>query len=154
MLPKPPWPGSQPAEVPKTPPQNANARYVIDPVAFFVALFGGPILFTVATCWLMLIPVGALIVGGPPYLLIGTPVLLYHLSRNPAQPGDLAGVALAVCLVPCLIAVLCAALIGAHGAAMLILFILICAAIFAPCWAACFAVLYRLMARDFYTEPL
>ncbi len=152
MLPKPAWPGTGPFGVVE--PPDPSRRYLIDPVAFFVALIGGPILFTIATCWLLFIPLGALIFGGLPYLLIGTPVLLVHLSRNPARPRDIAGVALAVCTVLCLIALALAALSGVEGAALFVLFVFVCAAIFAPSWGACFAVLYRRMARDFFTRPL
>ena len=158
MLPNRPWPGSRPTEdvaaATKEPPVDLSRRYIIDPVAFFIALFGGPILFTLATCWVMFIPVAALAIGGLPYLIVGTPVLLIHLSRNPVQPGDIAGVALSICTVLGLAAFAIAALFGADGAALVVLVITIMAAFFAACWGASFALLYQLLARDFFTQPL
>ena len=47
-------------------PRALGPRYIIDPVAFFVALIGGPLLFTLGTFWIMLIPVAALGFGGDP----------------------------------------------------------------------------------------
>lgn len=141
----------KPPELPEPP---EGARYIIDPVAFFVALIGAPLLFTLATFWVLFIPVGALYVGSLPYLVIGTPVLLYHLSRNPARPGDLASLSIAVCLVLGLAFIALAAVFGHSESATVAFYITLCAIIFAPCWAATFGWLYTKLARDFYTQPI
>ena len=69
-------------------PTHSAQRNLIGPVAFFVALIGGPLLVTAATLWLV-IPVFALMLGGPLYLAIGTPLLLWHLGRHEASRARL-----------------------------------------------------------------
>lgn len=135
-------------------PRVPKPCYIIDPVAFFVALIGGPLLFTLATFWILFIPVFALGFGALPYLVIGTPVLLFHLGRNPAQPSALAGLALITlfCLAICLL--LGAIIIGNEPAFGSVLFILICGAIFAPAWAASFGWVYCKLCRDLYADPI
>jgi hypothetical protein len=51
--------------------------------AFAVAMIGGPLLVTACTFWYMFIPVIALIVGGIPYLVIGTPMALWMALTGP-----------------------------------------------------------------------
>lgn len=136
------------------PHQAPSQRYIIDPVAFFAALFGGPILFTLATFWIAFVPVFALAIGGLPYLLIGTPVLLIYLSRRPVQPRALAGLALATVVLLGLLAHLAALIAGREAQAFSIGLITLFGAIFAPCWAASFGWLYTRLARDFYTRPV
>ena len=55
-------------------------RYLIDPVAFFIALFGAPLLVALLGFWAFFIPIFALVFGGPIYLLLATPALLIHLD--------------------------------------------------------------------------
>ncbi|MGL5011741.1 MAG: hypothetical protein ACRC6I_17840 [Paracoccaceae bacterium] len=57
----------------------------LDPVAFFIALISGPIIFTLLTFWIVFIPVFALVIGGIPYLVIGTPVLLWMALTGPVN---------------------------------------------------------------------
>lgn len=131
-----------------------NDYHIIDPVAFFIALFGGPILFTLATFWLLLIPVAALFFGGPIYLALGTPILLIHLRRHPAQSDVLALLAvktLLVLLLPIVLFGMITANIDAVGLGMAIVLM---GLIFGPCWAACFGWIYCKLARDFYTNPM
>ncbi|MGJ8615316.1 MAG: hypothetical protein ACSHWS_00660 [Sulfitobacter sp.] len=135
-------------------PRKLGPRYIIDPVAFFLALIGGPLLFTLATFWMLFIPVMALGLGGFPYLIFGTPVLLIYLSRHPAKPLQLAGLALLTlfCLSICLS--IGAAILQDEAVFALIPFILIFGAIFASAWAASFGWVYNKLCRDFYTQPL
>lgn len=132
------------------PPQGA--RYIIDPVAFFLALIGGPVLVTAVTCWLI-VPIFALALGGPAYLIIGTPVLLIYLARNPAQPSALADLALRTVFLVGLILGLIAIALGGVEVVGLLLGIAFFAAIFAPLWAAAFGWLYARLRRDFYAHP-
>ncbi|MEM8578203.1 MAG: hypothetical protein AAGF60_10155 [Pseudomonadota bacterium] len=58
-------------------------RYRIDPVAFILALVAAPLIVTALT-----FPIGGfsffvLLFGAPLYLVIGTPLLVLHLRRNP-----------------------------------------------------------------------
>ena len=133
-----------------------DVRYLVDPTAFVLALVGGPVIFTLLTFWLLLVPVFALVIGGLPYLAIGTPLLLVHLRYHPARVGGI--VKLAV--------------LGLLGGVLVFLALVLlrsddtwtgflaAGAMFAVClpfaagWAAAFALLYRAMARDFFTRPL
>ena len=76
-------------------PQPKGPGQVIDPVAFVLALFGAPILVTLATFWAF-IPIFALIYGAPAYLICGTPALLWYLRRYEAKPIPIGLLALAV----------------------------------------------------------
>jgi hypothetical protein len=55
----------------------------LDIVAFIVAMIGGPVMVTMLTFWLALIPVYAVVIGGIPYLVIGTPMALWMALRGP-----------------------------------------------------------------------
>ena len=129
-------------------------RHIIDPVAFFIALVGGPILFTLATFWLLLIPVFALGFGAIPYLLLATPTLLVYMRRNPATPASIARVSLASFVVGWLICTALATQIMGAGIASAALWILAFGTLFAPCWGASFGWLYVKLARDFYAKPI
>lgn len=134
-------------------PQPVLPRYTVDPVAFFLALIGGPLMFTLLTFWLLFIPVFALWIGGPLYLLIGVPMLLHHLGRHPCVPGDIAQLAMyGVLLILPLSALGALAfqsieiLSGGIGMAAFGLMI-------APGWGYFFAVIYKRLCRDFYAHP-
>ncbi|MGJ8628858.1 MAG: hypothetical protein ACSHXB_18000 [Sulfitobacter sp.] len=135
-------------------PSSLGPRYIIDPVAFFVALVGGPLIFTLGTFWIMLIPVAALGFGAIPYLVIGTPVLLFHLSRHPAKPSQLALLAL-LTMFGLSICLSIGAFISQNNDTFgLVLFVLFFGAIFAPAWAACFGWLYGKLCRELYAAPV
>jgi hypothetical protein len=51
--------------------------------AFVLAMIGGPLLVTAFTFWVMFIPVFALVLGGLPYLVIGTPMALWMALTGP-----------------------------------------------------------------------
>lgn len=135
------------------PPPPYPAHYVIDPVAFFAALIAAPLLVTLLTAWLLFIPVFALILGGPAYLVVGTPVLLWYLRRNDGDPNDLGFVAfilMLVFLVPiCALGVilkepqLISLGLGYLGFGM----------IFGPAWAYVFGRLYQKFRRGFFAIP-
>ncbi|MEM8578201.1 MAG: hypothetical protein AAGF60_10145 [Pseudomonadota bacterium] len=75
-------------------PAPRPARYLVDPVAFFIALIGAPLLVTLASFWLFLIPVFALVLGGPIYLILGTPLLLFHLRRDEGKSDSIVALAM------------------------------------------------------------
>lgn len=54
---------------------------LLDPVAFVLALVLSPILIAVLFFWLALVPVAALFFGAIPYLVFGTPVLLWMVTH-------------------------------------------------------------------------
>jgi len=134
------------------PPVPYPARYIINPVAFCLALVGGPLICTALTFWI-LIPIFALVLGGPVYLVVGTPVLIWYLRRNDGEPGDLAFLAFMV------MAALLVLFVGfgfatsnndiLDGGLVLAAFDLI----FAPVWALFFGSIYRRYRRDFFAKP-
>ncbi len=137
-----------------TRPRAPKPRYNIDPVAFVLAMIGGPLMFTLASFWLLLIPVGALIFGTLPYLVLGTPVLLIYLSRHPAKPWQLAILALLTLF--CLsIGLSVGAMINRNNTTVdIALITLIFGSLFAPSWAACTGLIYNKLCRDLYAHPI
>lgn len=57
-------------------------RIPIDGGAFIAALLTAPLLATLVLCW-AIIPIIALVFGALPYLIIGTPTLLWMVQRWP-----------------------------------------------------------------------
>jgi len=135
-------------------PRKLGPRYVIDPAAFFLALIGGPILFTLLSFWMFFIPVAALLLGGLPYLIFGTPVLLFYLSRHPAKPLALAALALLTLFGLSICLSVTAMITNDDNTADMALIVLIFGTLFAPSWAVCFGVLYNKLCRDFFTHPI
>lgn len=66
------------------PEKYINPRYAVHPTAFFLALIGAPLVVTLATFWTV-IGLFALPLGIIPYLVIGTPILLWAVGR--VEPG-------------------------------------------------------------------
>jgi hypothetical protein len=118
----------------------------LDPVAFVAALILAPILFTVLTFWVLLIPVFALFFGAVPYLVIGTPVILTLLLRYPCTKGVAASVGFLCAAILLLITLLTAHTQFVPPDAP---FLAAWGLIFAPLWAATFASLYN----RFYHHP-
>lgn len=119
-----------------------------DPVAFALALVGGPLLATVALCWLI-IPIFAVVLGGPLYLLIGSPILLWMVGRYPPDPWRFALAGFAANLG---LTILCAAadawVYALREAGIPSAFgMTIWGLIFGPLWGAAFAHLYRRFNR-------
>lgn len=135
-------------------PAHRAPRYLVDPVAFFVALIGAPLVVAVLGFWALGIPVYAVPLGGLPYLIIGGPILAQKLrhyapeTRRFAIIGLIANnvmffaIALLLILMHAQTAIGVAALIFAFGL------------IFAPLWSAVFAILYRNLRREFYQNPI
>ena len=61
-----------------------NPRYSVSPTAFFFALICAPLLVTLFTFWTF-IGLFALPLGIIPYLVVGTPILLWAVGR--VEPG-------------------------------------------------------------------
>ena len=128
-------------------------RYIIDPVAFFLALVGGPLLFTFLSFWFLFIPVFALVLGAPAYLIIGTPLLLWHLRHHHGDPDDLAWLAFKAIALGLFGVMALAALTqngDLFGAGMVFGGF---AAIFGPAWAYFFGRVYARLRRDFFAKP-
>ena len=112
-----------------------------DVIAFTAALICAPLVVTALT-FVAVIPVFALILGAPLYLVIGTPTLLWMVGRYPPRfvPYALAGLGSILALM---------ALMGLLNIARPDLRVselfgfLVAGSVFAPLWAGTFAPLYR-----------
>jgi hypothetical protein len=121
----------------------------LDPVAFFAALIAAPLLFTALTFWVVLIPVAALFVGGLPYLILGTPVLLVMLLRGPCTTDRMANAAIVTTTILSAPMLLGGLFLGGEGLLPMFGISLACM-VFAAGWAATFASLYN----RFYRNPV
>lgn len=121
----------------------------IDWIAFGVALIFGPVIFAALTFWAYYIPVIALLLGGPVYLLFGTPLLIWYLHRFTPKVWQISLLALASLglLVP--FAVIFSLVTGMRNPFDMMRFYLFFGVFFAPLWGYCFAHLYICLARNF-----
>ncbi|MEM6312046.1 MAG: hypothetical protein AAF754_18625, partial [Pseudomonadota bacterium] len=67
-------------EISKTKEKKRQPRYSVNPTAFVVALVTAPLLITVPLIWTFIVPM-ALYFGFVPYLVVGTPILLWAVGR-------------------------------------------------------------------------
>jgi hypothetical protein len=133
--------------------RTAGPRHIIDPVAFILALIGGPVLVTAISFWLV-VPVFALIIGGPLYLAVGTPVLLWRLQRAVHDIFELAVLAMKAVGILTLGATVYLCLTSQEGQIPSLLIMALFALVFAALWTATFGWLYRRLCRDFFTHPI
>ena len=134
---------------------NANTERLetLDPIAFVAALVIAPVLVALLGFWALLIPVFALVIGGPVYLAVGAPLLLVMVTRVPMQASVYACAGLIAQSVLTVLLMSYAGLNPSSGAGdlgVLALFGLV----FAPIWAAVFAVLYRRWHRPARLFPV
>ncbi len=121
--------------------------HIIHIPAFFSALILAPLLVT-ALSFYVVIPVFALLFGAPFYLAIGTPLLLWLLSRRPCSAGDCATAAIIANVVFCTLTMLYAALTKNEDILGFVAFYLLFGSIFAPLWAGTFGWLYLKFTRN------
>ncbi|MEM6594798.1 MAG: hypothetical protein AAF672_08395 [Pseudomonadota bacterium] len=120
---------------------------LIDPIAFVGALICAPLVIAAVFCWVLFIPVVAVGFGALPYLLLGTPVYFWLLSRGEerkwcfALAGLIANTFGAVVLTA-------SQRIGFSGAFDMFQLYIGFGSIFAPLWSATFMWLYRSFRRD------
>ena len=116
--------------------------------AFVIASIAGPIIVTGLTFWIYYIPLAALVLGGIPYLILGTPALIYHLRRNAPDVGEIIGLSIVVLLGACTVLGLIGALIMGEDAFGIIVLYAVFGLIFAPLWSWAFTALYIRMTRE------
>ena len=117
-------------------------RQKIDIGAFFFALIIAPISVAVLGCWILLMPVIALIIGGLPYLFIGGPVMAVFLRYRKPSIGAFA---LLGVITNFATHVLARVLIGAGYMteySLRVDFVFMWGMVFAPIWAGTFAYIY------------
>ncbi len=136
--------------------ENMKLRetYVVDPVAFFFALVGAPLAVAAGGFWALAIPIFAVVYGGPFYLAIGVPVLLWYLGRRPPKPWRIAGLALVSYGVPAGVFMLYLLVTGGQSAAQEFVIFAGFGLIFAPLWGGVFGIFYRNFRREFYARPI
>ncbi|UOA28163.1 hypothetical protein [Pseudosulfitobacter sp. DSM 107133] len=132
--------------------RRTGPRYLIDPVAFFVALFGGPLLVALLGFW-ALIPVFALVFGGPVYLLLATPALLIHLRFRDGETGGIITLAFAVVIGGAAAGYVYGLLVPDSEVAIIALFYGGFGLILGPLWAGAFGWIYNRLRSDFSRVP-
>lgn len=121
-------------------------RYAINPVAFVVAFVLSPVLVTLLSFW-MVIPVAALFIGCPAYVVVGLPVLLLDMLYNKPNTNRIAFLAFISVLVLGGLWWVYLRLIQDDEAGIWMLFYTF-ALIFAPLWTLPFTLIYN--ARVFW----
>jgi len=134
-------------------PTTRPSTYLIDPVAFFLALFGAPLLVAALGFW-AIIPVFAVPFGAPFYLIIGTPLILRSLSRRPPKAGQFAAMAFIANFATPLLYWAYAIVFHTGDTPESAMIFFGFGAMFAPLWGGGFAMIYRLLQRDFYKTPI
>lgn len=127
---------------------------IINMPMFFVALVFAPILFTLVTFPLLFIPVFALVLGGPIYLVVGFPILLWHLSRKECVPHEIAQIAFATVVIPYVFIVALCWPLGRTDVIENSLGLFFCASVFAPLWGASFGAFYNFLCKPKQDNPL
>lgn len=123
-------------------------RDPIRPMPFAAAFICAPLLVTLLTCW-MIVPVVALVFGGPVYLAVGLPVLLAITGRVDLTFGRFAMFGLLGLFCVCLPAAVYALMQvePSRGTLEIISLYAVAGSIFAPIWAGTFAWLYAAYAK-------
>ncbi|OIQ35014.1 MAG: hypothetical protein BM559_03400 [Roseobacter sp. MedPE-SWchi] len=133
-------------------PAAKAKRHLVDPVAFGLAMVGGPLLTGILGAPALLIPTIATVFGGPIYLLVGVPVMLVALRRQPLAPGGWALLALMTHLALFTPIFLLAWLADGNfdGTSLFLCF----GSGFAPLWGFLSGEIYRWLERDFYKQSI
>lgn len=145
---------SEKIEIQEPPKHIPGARYAIDPVAFAIALIGAPLLVALLFFWILLIPVFALLFGGIPYLVLGTPVLLIYLHYSHGSPQGAAGLA---ALTACIAGVLYTLWLAQKGDHMLqtgIVMLVLTCCLHGAAWGWTFGLIYNHSRSDASRQPL
>ncbi len=117
-------------------------RYHINPLAFFLALLLAPIIPGIVGFWLILIPTAAVIYGGPVWLALALPTLLWKLPEIGPDPAKIAILALVGNLLATAVAWVVATQIAPREARTLLVLYGGFGSVMAPIWGATFAWLY------------
>ncbi len=126
----------------EAPEGGPKPRYSVNPTAFLFALIGAPIVVTVFSFW-TIIGLFALPVGAIPYLVIGTPILLWAVGR--IKPAFGAYALLGICgnlfMATCFVFIV-VPMVGVTEAVQIISIYAAFGMIFAPLYAGTFGWLY------------
>ncbi|WP_156026105.1 hypothetical protein [Sulfitobacter sp. 20_GPM-1509m] len=132
---------------------RTSPRYLIDPVAFFIALFGAPLLVALLGFWALFIPVFALVFGGPIYLLLATPALLIHLRFRDGDTGGIITLAFTIVIGTAAAGWVYGLLVPDSDAAIFALFYGGFGLVLGPLWGWAFGWIYNRLRSDFSRVP-
>lgn len=134
-------------------PRHRARTHLIDPVAFGAALIAAPLMVAALGFWFLLIPVAALIMGGPLYLAFFTPVMLIRARRNEVTAADAGMVAVLTNAAVSGAITLLFMLNGAGDAGSILILYLGFGSVFSLIWGGLFGRLYTKWKRD-YPAPV
>ena len=129
-------------------------RYALDPVAFAKALILAPLIVAAFGFWVFLIPVFAVVFGGPLYLIVGTPVLMIYLHYAQGDPRGTSILAFATVVVGAGLLVLADQVLDLLRHPDGLVFWIGFALVFAPLWGLTFGKLYNRWRSDLSRRPL
>ena len=128
--------------------------YRIDAWPFIAALIGGPLLVTLVSFWVFLIPFYAVIFGGSVYLLFGLPLGLIYLRRHAGKPREIMRLALwvsgGVALPFCIILLLT----SGPEVIPLAIFLMGSSLLFAALWSVTSAMIYDRLRSETSRHPI
>ena len=127
-------------------------RFIVDPVAFALSMVAGPVFVGLLGAPLLLVPSFAVVFGGVPYLLFGTPALLIYLRFRSPSCGEIALLAFLVNILLFALVALVAAQVHPLRYDDFLFFMFGFGCVFAPIWGATTAWLYRRWRRPFYVR--
>ncbi|MEM7473267.1 MAG: hypothetical protein AAF340_18110 [Pseudomonadota bacterium] len=125
----------------------SRETHLIDPLVFVGAFVSAPIVIAIIFCWALFIPVIAIGFGFAPYLLFGTPLYLWLLSRGEVRVWVFALLSFLV-NIPGSGVMAMWQRIGYWEQLDLLQLYLGFGSIFAPAWSITFIMLYRSYRRD------
>lgn len=132
-------------------------RHQVDHSALILAAVGGPLMVALLGFPIFLIPVFALFLGGPLYLIIGIPVMMYVLRHHEARPGIFANAALCATLALCALCTLFFVLTGfpfpEEEKGLLVMYAFF-SFIFAPLWGSTSGWIYTCWRREIYSHTV
>ena len=121
---------------------NSDVRYAVPAIAFVASLIAAPLLVTALTFW-AIVPIYALIIGGPLFVVIGGPVLWVYLRHFEPRYLPIMLIAVAVQMPTAAILGLFAVIVGENNLAQSFPMLVPIACLFAALWSATFTALYR-----------
>ena len=129
-------------------------RYRVDPWPFVAAVIGGPLLVTLVSFWIFFVPVFALILGGPIYLVFGLPLGQLYLRRHAGKPAEI--LALATCVSAAVALPFCIIVMLASGpdGIFLALIIMGFCLLFAALWSVTTAMIYDRLRSETSRHPI
>ena len=120
---------------------------------FIFAMICGPLLFTLCTFWIYLIPLYAFMFGGIPYLVIGFPLAIALARTGPVTTDRAIAWAGFTILIPTAIAIVPIALIEGRDSVQFTLAFSAASLVFGVGWSASSAWIYGALTKVTRQQP-